>query len=550
MSSSLYHQHIDGTSHHKRVRPVVVGAPYLLCAFAVGVILMAVGTFITSHAYDDEKRDPVLLGVGPGLIGLGGLLLLCAVLMCVVACLRNRSLRNTFSDDFFTIGASTFYGDNELLSLDDENNLYYQSSSRRRRHSTSGGASDPNEGIIILANTLEEERHRQRKNSRKAPRNQSYESGSRAYYTGPQGLASERSTREDPDFLGREPIRRALPLPELPQDYGLSESDDSGYMPRDRSYSMSVRRPGSRLAPVEQRLRRNLTYTQASRARLQQQQRHHQRQQASQPMPGLETPPWPQRRRSSKRKKPQSAINEVQDVPTVHQLPRYDPNLLHALGLGPTRPRPDRGISEDGLLASGTQPATWWEDPDVTHGSLENPRRRPSVKMGLRGMRPKLAGAGAAYRYSSSIYASDMDLHRTDASVTSDASQARQDPYPLQSQGGSNHHLSQPESSLVNHSHESSPTPLPPYGYGDTSPQLDTRRENTPPSMPTQRQRRRPLSNISSASESCCSECCEGHQEGVSGEPGEPRQHNHRPDHAHQRDTDHDTDQRSRDNDA
>lgn len=55
-----------------QIRPVVIGAPYVLCGFAVGVILMAVGTFITSHAYDDEETDPVLLGVGPGLIGLGG----------------------------------------------------------------------------------------------------------------------------------------------------------------------------------------------------------------------------------------------------------------------------------------------------------------------------------------------------------------------------------------------------------------------------------------------------------------------------------------------
>ena len=44
----------------------------MLCTFALGVILMAVGTFITSHAYEDKNRDPVMLGVGPGLLGLGG----------------------------------------------------------------------------------------------------------------------------------------------------------------------------------------------------------------------------------------------------------------------------------------------------------------------------------------------------------------------------------------------------------------------------------------------------------------------------------------------
>lgn len=88
----------------------------------------------------------------------------------------------------------------------------------------------------ILANTVAEERQRQRKNSRKFSRNPSYENGTHACYTGPQGPNHECLNREDTDYLGLEPIRRAELLPELAQDFGLSESDDSGYIPRDRSY--------------------------------------------------------------------------------------------------------------------------------------------------------------------------------------------------------------------------------------------------------------------------------------------------------------------------
>lgn len=50
----------------------MVGAPYVLCVFVVGVILMGVGTFVTSHAYEDDPKDPVLIVVGPTLLGLGG----------------------------------------------------------------------------------------------------------------------------------------------------------------------------------------------------------------------------------------------------------------------------------------------------------------------------------------------------------------------------------------------------------------------------------------------------------------------------------------------
>ncbi|MPC07797.1 hypothetical protein E2C01_000364 [Portunus trituberculatus] len=412
------------------VRPVVVGAPYVLCTFALGVILMAVGTFITSHAYEDKNKDPVLLGVGPGLLGLGGLLLLSSVVICVVACMRNRKLREVLSDDFFTIGASTFYGGNELVHLNNEDEMgTYSSQRHRRRHSISGGATDSNEGVI-----------------------------------------------------------------------------------------MSVRLPRSHLAPVEQRLHRNLSYTPASRARIQQ---HLQRQrhQASLQAQGWEVQQSePRRKRSSKRRKPQATINEVAEGPTVHQLPKYDPDLLSALGLGPSHPRLNRGISEDGHLDSeAAASAAWRENPDVTYGSLLNTRRKPSVVMGVKGLRPKQSGT--AYRHTSSIYASDMDLHRTDATATSDTSQAVQDFRNFRGPYGNPQYLPNLESSMTNRSIGSSPTLLPPFDYEDTSPQPETGRENTPTSTTSHRHRRRPLSNISSASETCCSECCGTHQQNESEAP-------------------------------
>lgn len=116
---------------------------------------------------------------------------------------------------------------------------------------------------------------------------------------------------------------------------------------------------------------------------------------------------------------------------------RYDPDLLRALGLGSDRPHLNRGLSEDGRQAPGVTPTPdWQDDPDVIHGSLGNPRRRPTVVMGVKGFRPKLSGA--AYKHSSSIYASDMDLHRSDAMVTNDVSQAEYEPRDLQSPSVSN----------------------------------------------------------------------------------------------------------------
>lgn len=120
---------------------------------------------------------------------------------------------------------------------------------------------------------------------------------------------------------------------------------------------------------------------------------------------------------------------------------RYDPDLLRVLGIGSDRPLLTRGMSADGRPAPGaTLHPDWREDPDVTHGSLGNPRRRPSVVMGVQGLKPKQSGS--AYRHSSSIYASDMDLHRAEARMTSDASQAGHDPRDLQSPGANSHNFS------------------------------------------------------------------------------------------------------------
>lgn len=82
---------------------------------------------------------------------------------------------------------------------------------------------------------MAEERQRQRKNSRKLPRNRSYETETAVCYTGPQGLV-ELLGREEQDYLGLERIRRVQPLPELAQAFDLGDSDNSNHETRDRSY--------------------------------------------------------------------------------------------------------------------------------------------------------------------------------------------------------------------------------------------------------------------------------------------------------------------------
>lgn len=55
-----------------QTRPAIVGAPYVLCVFVVGVVLLLVGTFVTSHGHrEDGTSDPAPLVVGPVLLGIG-----------------------------------------------------------------------------------------------------------------------------------------------------------------------------------------------------------------------------------------------------------------------------------------------------------------------------------------------------------------------------------------------------------------------------------------------------------------------------------------------
>lgn len=85
----------------------------------------------------------------PNSLAPSALLLLSSVLICIVACLRNRQLREVFSDDLFTIGESTFYGGHQFVHLEDDSHLpdHYSPRSSRRRHSTSGGATDTSEAV-------------------------------------------------------------------------------------------------------------------------------------------------------------------------------------------------------------------------------------------------------------------------------------------------------------------------------------------------------------------------------------------------------------------
>lgn len=97
----------------------------------------------------------------------------------------------------------------------------------------------------------------------------------------------------------------------------------------------------------------------------------------------------------------------------------------------------------------------------------------------------------------------------------------------------------------------SSPSLHSPYTYGNFSPQLDRQGSSPEPLSTPSLSRglgRRPLSNISSASESCCSACCQDGKDGVGDE------HDHRQDHhthaTTDGDADVDTDERPRDKNA
>ncbi|XP_042240899.1 uncharacterized protein LOC121878638 [Homarus americanus] len=533
LDSSVYHQHADDGTHHRQSRPVVVGAPYILCVFVVAVILMGVGTFVTSHAYSLDKEDRVLLIVGPALLGLGGLLLLGTVLMCLVACCKNRRMREAFSDEFLNFGGSTFYGGRAFVQLEDETQLHDRSHHHHHhlRNSAVEGVTNlagpgHNEAVMILASTVAEERDRQRKMSKKFSRNLSHDPSRHAevpgypqYYLSPHGQAVSPDNLEYIDHLGLNRLRRTDEYPELAEDFDLGETEETNEGLRERAYSVSVRRPMVQLGPVEHRLRRNVTFSPSSRVRLQQQQQllflrqqqHLQEQQYASP----------QRKRSSRRRKGRSSKEENAEGIMVHQLPRFNPDLLSAVGVKQNSPHLDHDLSNKGLLDHHSQAPhdDWRGNPDVTHGSLGNPRRRPSVVMGVKSIRSK--HSGSAYRHHS-VYASDMDLHRSSIGAgvsgenlnNSGAEQMPprvpspmrhyQNPALLGSDSGDRRMGSSPVL----------PLPRPDEGSPSSFFREDSIGGNsTPPrSSSTSPSLGRPLSNISS--ESCCSGCCDSGDDG------------------------------------
>ncbi|XP_037780548.1 uncharacterized protein LOC119576963 [Penaeus monodon] len=552
LNSSVYQRHLDHGTPTFRKRPVV-GAPYVLCVFVVGVILMGVGTFVTSHAYEDDPKDPVLIVVGPTLLGLGGLLLVGSVVLCVVACCRNQNFHESMPDDLFSIGGSTFYGGRNFVQQDDEVRLH-AAPAHHLHNSMVGGVVNPagppiedhhSEAVRYLAKTVVEERNR-RKNSQKYLQQNSWDSPvirdhAPLYHTASHGPLREEAAHLD--HLGLERLRRADPHLELAEAFDLDDdSEDYEVGVRERAYSMSVRAPAAALAPIPHRLRRNVTFSPASRARIQQQLLvQQQQQQANQ---HLQVPPelsGPRRKRSSRRRKARAKESDPSTV-KIHQLPQYNPDILSALGIQPGRPLVRRGLS-NGSHGSGSLKKTG-PDPDVTHGSLGKPRRRPS--MGVSSLAQ--TSSGSAYRHRSSIYASDMDLHRSPRgvgapvngsgmnksvnSVGSSMSDMGREPclpdehrvepaYGPPSSNGSVSDFrridSSPLLSLPDPAEESaSPSPFHRPG-GDYS---------TPPpsSSPSPMRHRRPLSHISS----CCSDCCDCGDDCCGGE--ECKAHNERGD--------------------
>lgn len=213
------------------------------------------------------------------------------------------------------------------------------------------------------------------------------------------------------------------------------------------------------------------------------------------------------RKRSSKRKKGILSREESTEGIKVHYLPQYNPDLLSAVGIQPKHPQLERVASDQDRRDPNRK--EHWKN-EVNHGSLGNPRRRPSVVMGVKGFRPQ--HSGSSYRHHS-IYASDMDLHRihTVASEghSDSTSEYRQEPQTL-------HKLS--KSDTEDQYQRSSPEIRRPFRPNEGSlsslNRQDTKRDDLtlPRSSSTSPSLGRPLSNISS--ESCCSECCRSGHDG------------------------------------
>ncbi|KAK3861717.1 hypothetical protein Pcinc_032347 [Petrolisthes cinctipes] len=465
MNSSMYRQHIDGVTFHNRTRPAIVGAPYVLCVFVVGVVLLAVGTFVTSHGHrEDGTTDPALLVVGPVLLGLGSMFLLGSVLLCVMACCRNRQLREALSDELYTIGASTFYSGKRLMHSEGEKDddgdgdpprypLSYPGAALRGIENPSGPAHPQTQAVMILANTVTEERNRQQRKASSAreypghlPQEPSgYLEVSRGhhYLHDPhhQAPLTPRSDLHHLDHLGLDRLRRVDPQLQLTHGWDgmMPEEVLSGQGARERASSMSVRLAPTTymMGPTEHRLRRNITYSAASRHRVQQQRQMERRQlYGSQQLPvaSMETveqqqqqqyppppPPGPHRRKGSGRRGSRKG-KDSPATPKILPLPKFDPELIRALGITTERPKLIRGSSEEGILDHRAQrhhSDAWRHDPAITHGSLGSPRRRPSVVMGVRGKKVQQM----ANRPIPSLNSSDIDLYRESSGMTTNRPQ-------------------------------------------------------------------------------------------------------------------------------
>ncbi|XP_064118694.1 uncharacterized protein LOC135223802 isoform X2 [Macrobrachium nipponense] len=439
-----FHQaeEINGYCQRRRVQ----GAPYVLCLFATGVLLMGVGTFITTHALEKHESDAhILIIIGPILLGAGGIFLLCSVIFCIVACYKNSHLQDEFSDDLFSIGGSTFYGGRGFAYLVNEDPAEPPNHMPRLASegilNLAGPATSCNredEAVILLANTVAEERNRQRKLSQKLLSSSSLASA--AVSTCPCGTVPCNHLQQFPeqnamvtvprvfsvkgrlDHLGLERLHRVDPYPELARDFDLGEGSLQSV--RDRSASV-YNRQFSAYTPdsAPHRLRRNVTYTASSRARIatklqqdawkQKQQDHQQQQQDP-----TASPQW--RRFGSLQRKPRERKDSgAQESIKIHQLPKYDPHLLSALGITPASRDPqDADYNGDPALQPGLVPKQGSQSPQMSSsgsrsGSLRRPpHRQPS--MGVKGLKAQQAGGGSANRrHKTSVYASDMSLYRS-----------------------------------------------------------------------------------------------------------------------------------------
>nr|XP_027236740.1 uncharacterized protein LOC113827984 [Penaeus vannamei] len=474
---------------------------------------------------------------------LGGLLLVGSVVLCVVACCRNQNFHESMPDDLFSIGGSTFYGGRNFVQQEDEVRLH-SAPAHHLHNSMVSGVVNPagppledhhSEAVRYLAETVVEERNR-RKNSRKFLHQNSWDSpGLRdhapLFHTSSHGPLREEAAHLE--HLGLERLRRADPHMELAEAFDLDD-DSEGYEAgvRERAYSMSVRTPAAALAPIPHRLRRNVTFSPASRARIQQELLMQQQQQANQL---LQVPPElsvPQRKRSSRRRKARAKDSDPSAV-KIHQLPQYNPDILSALGIQPGRAPVRRGLSNSSHGSGSLKKRG--PDPDVTHGSLGKPRRRPS--MGVSSL--SQTSSGSAYRHRSSIYASDMELHRSPRGVGGPVNGSGMNK-SVNSVGSSMSDMGR-EPCLPD-GHREEPAYGPPSSNGgsvsdfrriDSSPLLslpDPAEESaspssfhrpggdysTPPpsSSPSPMRHRRPLSHISS----CCSDCCDCGNDSCGGE--------------------------------